>query len=71
MITILPAVQHRCKRARRYIRYQAGVKRKDKRVANRRYRRVLNQITRGFFRDPECFYSEDFAAPSLSPRDIW
>ncbi len=71
MITILPAVQHRCKRARRYIRYSATSKRDDKRIANRRHRRVLNQITRSIFRDPERFYGEDFAAPSLSPYDIW
>jgi hypothetical protein len=71
MITILPAVQHGCKRARRYIRYSNLAKHQDKRIANRRHRRALNRVTRGFLRDPELFYSEDFFAPSLSPYDIW
>jgi hypothetical protein len=71
MITILPAVQYGCKRARLYIRYNPWVKRKDKRIANRRHRRMLNGVTRGFLHDPERFYSEDFSAPSLSPYDIW
>ena len=71
MITILPAVQRGCKRARRYINYSILAKRQDKRIANRRHRRALNRVTRGFVRDFERFYSEDFWAPSLSPYDIW
>jgi hypothetical protein len=71
MITILPAVQHGCKRARHYISYSASSKRHDKRTANRRHRRMLNRVTRGFVLDLERFYSEDFRAPSLSPYDIW
>ena len=71
MLTILPAVQFGCKRARRYINYSCLAKRQDKRIANRRHRRTLNRITRGFLIDLESFYSEDFFAPSLSPYDIW
>lgn len=71
MVTILPAVQHNCKGARRIVCYSPSAKRKDKRIANRRHRRALNAKTRGFARDPELFYGEDFAAPSLSSWDIW
>jgi hypothetical protein len=69
MITILPSVQRSIKRAARYVRW--GTRRWDKRNANRRYRRTLNRVTRGFCHDPELFYSEDFGTPSLSGRDIW
>jgi hypothetical protein len=71
MITTLPAVQRSCKKARTIIRYQASTKRADKRIANRRYRRVLNAITRALFRCPEDFDNETFDTPSLSPWDIW
>ena len=71
MITILPAVQRNCKRVHFYIRYNSDTKRWDKRHANRRYRRSLNRMTRGFCRDLELFYSEVFGAPSLSSRDIY
>jgi hypothetical protein len=71
MITTLPAVQHSCKNARRFIRYQARTKRADKRIANRQYRRVLNAITRTFMRYPEDFDNETFDTPSLSPWDIY
>ena len=71
MIAILPAVQYDCKQARKYIKYNADTKRDDKRCANRAYRRFLNRITRGFVRDPESFYSEEFGAPSMSAWDIY
>ncbi len=70
MIAILPSVQFSCKWARRIVTYGHTARRNDKRTANRRHRRVLNRITHGFLRDPERFYSEDFAAPSLSAWDI-
>ncbi len=71
MITVLPAVQYSCKRARRWVNYSILSKRQDKRIANRRYRRSLNRATRGFLHDLERFYSEVFDAPSMSGRDIW
>jgi hypothetical protein len=71
MIAIRPAVQHDCKRARKFIVYKAETKRDDKRIANRAHRRFLNRITRGFMRDLESFYSEDFGAPTLSGWDIY
>jgi hypothetical protein len=71
MITMLPAVQFNCKHARRYVCYGAYSKRVDKRIANRRYRRALNRVTRGFVRDPDLFDSECFNTPSLSDWDLW
>ena len=70
MQTTLPAVQKGCKKARRIIFYRAETARKDKRMANRRYRRHLNHVTRGFLRDPARFDRECFTAPSLSMWDI-
>ena len=71
MITILPAVQYSCIRAARRFKYNDDTKRSNKRLANRRYRRALNQITHGFLHDPERFYSEVFDTPSLSGWDIY
>ena len=71
MITALPAVQRSCKKARRWIRYQAGTKRADKCAINRQYRRVLNRITRAFIRCPEDFDKETFDTPSWSFWDIY
>lgn len=70
MIASFPAVQHSCKWARRVICYRADTARDDKRIANRRHRRYLNRVTRGFTHDPETFYDESFSAPSLSSWDI-
>jgi hypothetical protein len=71
MITLLPAVQDNIHRVCRWFRYNPDRRRWDKRHANRRARRLLNRLTRGFVRNPELFYSEDFWTPSLSARDIW
>lgn len=70
MIATLPSVQHSCKYARRVVTYGANARRNDKRDANRRHRRALNRVTRGFVRAPERFDSEGFNAPSLSAWDI-
>lgn len=43
----------------------------EKRYANRRYRRYLNQVTRSFKRDPELFEDEAFSAPSCSSWELW
>jgi hypothetical protein len=71
MITILPAVQKNCSRCKRYACMSAKFVSDEKRIANRRHRRRLNAVTRGFIRDPELFYGEDFAAPSLSSWELW
>jgi len=76
MQTILPAVQHSCKDGRRIIcpQNRNGSYRHsladEKRIANRRYRRALNRVTRKFNTDPELFDSEVFNAPSYSSWDV-
>lgn len=70
MIASLPAVQFSCKHARHIICFDRINARWDKRNANRRHRRALNHVTRGFIHDPERFYDEGFNAPSLSSWDI-
>jgi hypothetical protein len=71
MITTLPAVQHNCKHARRFISYGPKAKHTDKRIANRKYRRILNRITNTFIYNSELFYNETFDIPSLSSWDIY
>jgi len=71
MITSLPAVQANCSHVHRYVCLSAENLRATKRIANRRYRRALNRITRKFINDPELFYDEGFNAPSLSSWDLW
>jgi len=68
MMTPLPAVQFNTKNI--HITYRAGTKAKDKKAANRRYRRYLNATTAGFMRDPDAFDAEPFDAPSFSNWDI-
>lgn len=70
MIATLPAVQWNCKKVSHYICQSATGKRHEKRIANRRHRRALNRVTRGFTHDPERFYDEGFNAPSLSSWDL-
>ena len=67
MITTKPAVQHSCKKVRRYVSVHASYKR----VANRRHRRYLNDVTRSFINDPELFEDETFEAPTLTSWDLW
>ena len=76
MMTTLPAVQFSCKDGKRIIcphsrdgKYRFSMS-EDKRIANRRYRRALNRVTRKFNTDPELFDSEVFNAPSYSSWDV-
>jgi len=71
MIASLPAVQANCGRVDRYVCISPQNIRAEKRIANRRHRRYLNRVTRGFVRDPESFDDESFRAPSLSSWDLW
>ena len=68
MMTPLSAVQLNTKNI--HIMYRASAKAKDKKAANRRYRRHLNATTAGFIRDVDAFDDESFAAPSFSSWDI-
>jgi hypothetical protein len=68
MIATHPAVQHNCKWI--HIVYRATSKAKDKRIANRRHRRYLNAVTKGFETDVDLFDAECFDAPSFSNWDI-
>jgi len=70
MNATLPAIQFSCKYARTLVRVRPESYRKDKRCANRRHRRHLNGLTRGFTHDPETFDDETFIAPSMSGYDI-
>lgn len=70
MNTTLPAVQYGCKYARTLVSVRRESYRKDKRNANRRHRRHLNGLTRGFTHDPERFDDETFIAPSMSAWDV-
>ena len=66
MIASQPAVQFNARYAKR-----CGVSfHHEKRLANRRHRRHLNAVTRGFISDPEAFYAEGFDAPSVSDYDL-
>ena len=71
MQTSIPAVQANCSHVKRYVYVSANCIRDEKRMANRRYRRALNTITRNFIIDPEAFDDECFNAPSLSTWDMW
>lgn len=71
MIATLPAVQANCSRCKRYACMSDRFIRDEKRIANRRHRRYLNQVTRSFVLDPELFDDEGFCAPSLSSWDLW
>ena len=68
MITTYPAVQ-KIGKVRRYVCNPDFYW--EKRHANRRYRRYLNQVTRSFERDPELFEEEAFSAPTLSSWELW
>jgi hypothetical protein len=70
MITSLPSVQHSIKRAYRHIHKDPDTARWHKTLANRRFRRALNALTRRFVLEPERFDNETFHAPSLSAWDI-
>jgi hypothetical protein len=70
MITSLPSVQFSCKRGWRIVKKRGKTAKWLKTNANRRHRRALNRVTRRMERDPECFYSESFDAPSLSSWDV-
>jgi hypothetical protein len=70
MQTPLPAVQFSCKEARRMVVMNLRETISDKTRANRRHRRALNRKVRRFLLDPERFYDESFAAPSLSSWDL-
>lgn len=70
MTTIHPAVQAHITRASRYVCISRRVIRDEKRLANRRYRRYLNLVTKSFVKDPDLFDEEEFGAPSLSLRDL-
>lgn len=71
MITSLPAVQAHCSRIRRYACMSRKTLYWEKRHANRRYRRALNNVTRTICKNPELWWSECFNAPSLSTWDLW
>lgn len=66
MITTLPSVTRDIK----YCYIGRYVKRQEKRIANRRYRRALNRATRAIFLNPERWYDEPFTAPYLSSWDL-
>ena len=70
MQTRLPSVQSGISRISRFVCRNARGNAADKRIANRRYRRVLNAITRIFIQEPELFDDEPFMAPSLSMWDL-
>jgi len=69
MKTSLPAVQSHA-RSRRWVRVSDRCYRHFKHHANRRYRRVLNHITRQFIDDPDSFDDETFDAPSGNSWDL-
>ena len=71
MISTLPAVQKYVSRTPRYACVTPRTVRDLKRTANRRHRRCLDRLTRGFRLDPERFDAATFDAPSLSTWDLW
>jgi len=71
MITTLPAVQKYVSRTPRYASIPSRTVRDLKRSFNRRHRRHLDQLTRGFLLDPDQFDAATFEAPSLSTWDLW
>jgi len=68
MQTSKPAVQHNTKHIN--VCYSPNAKRKDKRIANRRYRHALNSTTRKLQKDSERFWNEGFNTPTFSDWDI-
>lgn len=71
MITSLPAVQRRVFATRAPVFIRQDTVREERRLANRRYRRRLNYLTRRIQADTDRWWSETFSAPSLSSRDLW
>jgi hypothetical protein len=71
MQTRLPAVQSGVSHVFRFVCRSPEGHRADKRIANRRYRRYLNALTRNFQHDPDSFDDEPFDAPSSSSWDLW
>lgn len=70
MQTSHSAVQFNCRAARKMVNYRASTARNNKRNANRRYRRFLNEVTRGFMFDLDKFDNEAFDAPIMTGWDI-
>jgi hypothetical protein len=68
MVTNLPSVQKNCKHI--HIVYRAESKHTDKRNANRRFRRVFEQLIRDIEKDPELWDDEAFELPTHSNWDI-